>query len=222
MSHRHSLILLGLVLIALGVLERDWLLPAVWLGCDFLALGIAHAQGAHRIFGKRSDGTLPAWSWFIFLPLFLYTSAVWHLIRLLSREPAHNVVTENLVVGRRLLPGELDGEFANYVDLTAEFAEPSVIRRSAGYLSFPVLDGAAPDPDVLHDVVNRLRPGKTYVHCAQGHGRTGLFALAVMLKSGAARTVSEGLEKLRRVRPGINLSVAQRRCIEDFARSCNP
>lgn len=222
MSHRHSLILLGLVLTALGILERGWLLLAVWLGCDFLALGIAHVRGAHRIFGKRSDGTLPAWSWLAFLPLLLYTSAVWYVIRLISREPAHNIVTEDLVVGRRLLPEELDGEFANYVDLTAEFAEPSVIRRSAGYLSLPVLDGSAPGPDALREMVNRLRPGKTYVHCAQGHGRTAMFAIAVMLKSGTVRTVSEGLEKLSRVRPGINLSVAQRRCIESFAGRCNP
>jgi hypothetical protein len=124
MSHRHLLTLLGTVLIAIGIFERGWLLPAVWLGCDFLALAIAHARGAHRVFGKRADGSLPFWSWLAFLPLLLYTSAVWHIVRLFSREPAHNKVTEDLLVGRRLLPGELDDEFANYVDLTAEFANP--------------------------------------------------------------------------------------------------
>jgi len=144
MSHQHLLTLLGLVLIGLGFFERGWLLLAVWFGCDFLALGIAHTRGAHRVFGKRPDGSLPFWSWLVFLPLLLYTNAVWNFLRVFSREPAHNRLTEDLVVGRRLVPGELDGEFANYVDLTAEFSEPLALRRSVAYLCFPILDVPRP------------------------------------------------------------------------------
>ncbi len=184
MSHQYLLTLLGLLLMAVGFYEGGWMLVVVWLGGDFLVLGIAHARGAHRVLGKRPDGSLPFWSWVVFLPLLLYTSAVWQILRLISREAAHNVVNNSLVVGRRLLPGELSGEFANYVDLTAEFSEPRAIRASSGFLSFPILDGSAPDSKALREFVHRLRPGKTYIHCAQGHGRTGLFALAVLLKSG--------------------------------------
>jgi hypothetical protein len=54
-----------------------------------------------------------------------------------SRKPARSVVTEQLVVGRRLLASEFGGEFDNYIDLTAEFAEPSTIRHSPAYRSFP-------------------------------------------------------------------------------------
>ena len=103
------------------------------------------------------------------------------------------------------------------MDLTAEFAEPLAIRRLAGYRSFPILDGAAPVPDELLGFIGRLSPGRTFIHCAQGHGRTGLFALALMLKIGTAQTCEEGLEKLRSVRPGINLSAVQSRCIESVA-----
>src|SRR6185295_2361530 len=99
-----------------------------------------------------------------------------------------------------------DGEFVNYVDLTAEFREPSAIRRLPGYRSFPILDGSAPDPDSLDKMLAGLRPGRMFVHCAQVHGRTGLVILALMLKSGAVSSVSEGLEKLRGVRRGIKLS----------------
>ena len=221
MSHRHALALLGLMLVAIGLFERSWLLLAVWLGGDFLALGVAHARGFHRILGKRSDGSLPLWSWLVFLPMLLYTNAGWQILRVLSREPPLNQVTENLSVGRRLLPGEVEGEFANYIDLTAEFPEPLAIRRSNAYLSFPILAGAAPDLKALNEFLNRLRPGRTFVHCAQGHGRTGLFALALMLKSGAVKTMGEGLEKLKVVRPGINLAAIQRECIEQFAVAFN-
>ena len=171
------------------------------------------------MFGKRVDGTLPWWSWVLFFPLLLYTWAVWHVVRLFSREPARSIVTEQLVVGRRLLAFELDEKFANFVDLTAEFSEPGVIRHSPSYRSFPILDSTAPTPEALHAAVASLRPGRTFIHCAQGHGRTGLFALAVFLRSGVARSVEDGLRILSAVRPAIRLSREQHRCILIYAQN---
>lgn len=213
-SYRHLLALLGSVLIILGAVERGWALLATWLGCNFLALAIAHSRGAHWIFGKRPDGRLPIWSWILFLPLLSYTYAIWHLLRVVSRESARSIVTDQLVVGRRLLPSEFDERFENYVDLTAEFSEPQVVRCSKAYLSFPILDGAAPSPEALRAALANLRPGRTFVHCAQGHGRTGLFALAMLLTKGVARNVEEGLQMLQASRPGIRLNRDQHRCIQ--------
>ncbi|MBI4659424.1 MAG: phosphatase [Verrucomicrobia bacterium] len=201
------------------MIEGGWFSIAVWLGCDFLVLGVAHGRGSHRVFGKRADGTLPLWGWLLFFPLLIYTTLVWHLIRLFSREAARSSVTEQLVVGRRLLAFELAGDFDNFIDLTAEFSEPSSIRCSPCYRSFPILDGAAPTPEALHAAVTALRPGRTFIHCAQGHGRTGLFALAVLLSSGVARSVEDGLRMLSAVRPGIRLSREQRRCIQIYAQN---
>jgi hypothetical protein len=208
---------LGLALVAIGIIRGVWFLPITWLGVDFCVLGIAHVKRAHNLFGKRPNGSLPLWSWIVFLPLLLYTSAVWRLSLFLSREPAQNKVTDEVVIGRRLLPTEVQGEFANYIDLTAEFQEPRSIRDLPAYLNFPILDGSAPDPETLNQTFARLRPGRTFIHCAQGHGRTGLFTLALMLRTGAVRSVDEGLAKLQSVRPRIRLSNAQRQCIEAFA-----
>jgi hypothetical protein len=209
---------LGAVLIAFGLADRGWLLIAVWLGFDFVILGIAHGRGSHGVFGKKADGTLQSWSWLVFFPLLICTTAVWHLVRLLSREPARSIVTDGLVIGRRLLATEFDGTFDNYVDLTAEFSEPSLIRHSSSYRSFPILDGAAPTAEALREVVASLGPGRTFVHCAQGHGRTGLFGLAILLRSGVARTVEDGLRLLRDARPGIRLNREQLECIRTYAR----
>lgn len=217
MSYRHILTLLGILLVILGLIERGWFIAITWLGCNFLILGIAHARGAHSVFGKRNDGTLPLWSQVLFFPLLLYTAIAWHLVRIFSREPKQNEVTDTLVVGRRLLAWELNDRFDNYVDLTAEFSEPGAVRRSQSYRNFPILDGAAPAPEVLHAAVTSLKPGRTFIHCAQGHGRTGLFALAVLLHSGAAKNVEEGLRILQTVRPAIHLNPEQRRCIENYA-----
>jgi hypothetical protein len=219
MSYRHLLTLLGIVLVVLGLVERGWFLGAVWLGSDFLVLAIAHGRGSHRVFGKRADGTLPLWGWLVFFPLLIYTAVVWHFVRLFSREPASNAVNEQLVVGRRLLATELEGEFDNFVDLTAEFSEPSAVRSSPSYCSFPILDGSAPSPEALRAAVASLRPGRTFIHCAQGHGRTGLFALAVLLRSGVARSVEDGLRMLSAVRPAIRLSRQQYRCIQIYAQN---
>jgi protein-tyrosine phosphatase len=217
MRYSVTLSVLGITLMGAGALRGDWLIPVLWLGGNFLALGIAHGIGAPRIFGKRPDGSLAPWGWLSFLPLLALTSAVWHLSRMLMRESAYNSVTENLVVGRRLLSSELPREFDNYVDLTAEFAEPRAIRSQPGFVCFPILDGGVPTPEALREAISRLRSGTTFVHCAQGHGRTGLFALAVLLRSGIAKDVEEGLQMLRKVRPGIRLNRDQRLCIEEFA-----
>jgi hypothetical protein len=217
MSYRHLLAVLGLLLIMVGAVERGWAWLAVWVGCDLVALAFAHARGVHRLFGKRPDGTLPLWAWLIFLPLLSYMSAVWHLARIFSRKPARSAVTGQLVVGRRLLASELDGGFDNYVDLTAEFAEPSAIRHSPAYRSFPILNDAAPSPEALHVAVRSLRRGRTFIHCGRGYGRTGLFALAVLLTSGVAHSVEDGLRMLTAVRPGIRLNREQRKCIQVYA-----
>ena len=218
MSYKHLLPLLGVALIVFGLVEHGWLLVLVWLGADFLIVGMAHWRNTHGVFGKRADGTLPLWSRLLFLPLRAYSGAVWNLLRLVSREPAHSAVTPNLVVGRRLLASELEGKFDNYVDLTAEFVEPRAIRQSPAYRCIPLLDGSAPSPDTLHQALNSLRPGRTFVHCAQGHGRTGLFALALLLTSGAARSIEDGLQMLRAARPGIRLNREQQQCIQAFGK----
>jgi hypothetical protein len=214
--HAVLLTLLGLLAIAAGFRSGGWGALLVWLGLDFLLLGLAHLRGDHRVFGKRPDGTLPWWSWLVFLPLLAYTAAAWHLVRLLSREARVNRVSDQLVVGRRLLSDEVAPGFVSYVDLTSELQEPRGARQAPGYRAFPILDASAPDPEALRAAVAGLPPGPVFVHCAQGHGRTGLFALAVLLSSGAVRDVEEGLALLAGVRPAIRLSTVQLRCIRTF------
>ena len=213
------LIFIGGVLLGLGACKQGWWLLLAWIGLSFLWLGVAHAIGWHRAFGKRSDGTLPLWSKLLHLPLLAYTSLFWHLLRLFSQRPAQTQVTEQLVIGRRLLALELKEEYVNYIDLTAEFQEPAAIRRQAGYFCFPILDASAPAPEAMRLAIDQLRPGKTYVHCAQGYGRTGLFALAMLLSSRTVKDIAEGLQMLKKLRPGIRLNAVQLRCIEAYAHT---
>jgi hypothetical protein len=217
MKHAITLTFVGIALMIMGAQVGVFGAFLVWLGFNFLLLGGGHFRKVHSLFGKRSDGTLPLWSWIIFLPLFLFGIFVWHLARAFSSEPAVNRISSQLVIGRRLLSGERPEEFANYIDLTAEFQEPRELREAPGYVAFPILDASAPSPEDLRAAITRLNPGSTFIHCAQGHGRTGLFALAVLLSSGAVRSVEEGLSLLASVRPAIRLSPTQTDCIRAYA-----
>ena len=52
-------------------------------------------------------------------------------------------------------------------------------------------------------------PGAVYIHCAQGHGRTGTFAAAVLLAKGHCDSVDAAVARLRAVRPRLALGKAQ-------------
>ncbi len=210
--------LTGILLAIAGVVWRGWFWLMCWFGLSLLWLSLAHIRQNHHLFGKRPDGTIPLFALLLHLPFFGYLHVLWHTLRLLSREPAYHAVTDQLIVGRRLLVGELPSNCDNYIDLTAEYGEPAAVRGLSGYVCFPILDGSAPSTDALARFIAALRPGRTFVHCAQGHGRSGLFALAMLLAHGVVPNIEEGLCLLQNARPRIWLNAAQRRCLDEFAR----
>ena len=114
-----------------------------------------------------------------------------------------------------MLGSELPQGIDVIIDLTCEFAEPHAVRKHPGYVAFPMLDGAAPSVEALLASIRSIPQGKVvFIHCAQGHGRTGLFALGLLLYRGYAGSVTEGFALLRAARPGIHLSAGQWACIK--------
>lgn len=184
-----------------------WLL--IWAGVSFGWIAIGYAGMGPRVFGKTSRGRIPlAWK-VLNLPYLAMTWLVWHVVRLLSREEAFNTIDANLVIGRRLLASEAPEGFDHYVDLTAEFEEPAPIRIRSGYRCLPILDATVPAIEDLREAVESSVNGRVFVHCAQGHGRTGLFALALLLRRGRVQTVEEGIGLLRSLRPAVRLNRVQ-------------
>ncbi|RFC49110.1 MAG: Protein-tyrosine phosphatase [Verrucomicrobia bacterium] len=184
-----------------------WLL--IWAGVSFGWIALGYAGMGPRVFRKTSSGRIPlAWK-VLNLPYLSMTWLVWHAVRLLSREEAFNTIDANLVIGRRLLASEAPDGFDHYVDLTAEFEEPAPIRIRPGYRCLPILDAAVPAIEELREAVESSVNGRVFVHCAQGHGRTGLFALALLLRRGRVQTVEEGVGLLRSLRPAVRLNRVQ-------------
>jgi len=209
MSYCWLLPAVGAAICLAGWQAGGWGRLALWLGGDFVLLGLAHAGRNPRLLGKRPDGRLAAWSWAIGLPLHSLSLGIFHLTRLLGREAPWDRLDGEVYVGRRLLAREVPSGCRVWVDLTAEFQEPAAIRRRPGYRAFPVLDGSVPTLEELERELAAIPAGPIFIHCAQGHGRTGLFAAALLIARGQARTAEEAVGLIQKARPGVRLNRAQ-------------
>lgn len=216
MKYALAFLLVGILVSYLGMTLGRWWNLLHWFSISCFTLSTGYAGLGPRVFGKRPDGRIPIWSKIIHFPYLLYSSAIWQLVRVLSRENPTDRISEDLILGRRLDSGELPPGVSSCVDLTAEFEDPEEIRKSTRYISLPILDAGVPSPVDLHSTISELPPGLTLVHCAQGHGRTGLFALALLADRGRIRSYEEGLTLIKRARPGIRLNGTQEQFIRKY------
>lgn len=187
-----------------------------WPAVSFFSAGLAYLGMGPRVFGKDARGRIPLWSKLFHFPFLASMALLWHVVRLLSRENAYDRVSADLIVGRRLLAGELPDGVANYLDLTAELEAPRAVRRLEGYRCHPIMDGGVPSAAALHATLCDLGPGLTYIHCARGHGRAAVVALALLAQRGAITDTDDGLEKLKSVRPRVRLNARQLAFVREY------
>lgn len=217
---RHAILfsVLGASLIAIALSNGGAWYLLLWLAVNFWCIAVGYAGAGAGILGKGPAGRIAFWAKVVYLPYFLFSSCVWHLGRLLIRESAYNEIAPGLLLGRRLLTHEVPAGIANYVDLTAEFEDSVTIRKGRNYICLPVLDASVPVPDKLKTALSQAREGSTYVHCAQGHGRSALFALLLLADRGIVHSCEDGLALLQKARPGIRLNSAQRVFVERYMK----
>lgn len=196
-----------------------WML--LWPTLSFLLAGAAFLGAGPALMGKRPDGRIALWAWCLQLPYFTVSALVWYCQRWFGTEDCHNQVAPGLWVGRRAFSDELPPGVDVVVDLTAEFAEPrDVARNGRTYFCLPTLDATVLDEGQVRELVRYLadHPGVIYLHCAQGRGRSAMLAAAVLIERGQASTPEEAEALMRRARPTVHLSPAQRRLIARVAR----
>lgn len=211
-------LLLAIAIAVAGVRGGPWawflFYPAFSLG----AVSAGYFFAAPGVFGKRYDGRRSKLGWFLVLPYVLYVSAVWHVVRLMSRESKANWLGDDILLSRRLLGHELPKGVASVVDLTCEFTEPKGLWKIESYLCCPMLDGSAASATDIRELAMDIleMPKPVLIHCAQGHGRTGLVASAVLRISGRAQTAADAIAMVRAARPGVELNAKQRSILEQI------
>ena len=210
----------GLILQAASL--QGWFWVLVWPGISFGAVGLAYLGLGPGIFGKRPDGSM-AWHAIVFLlphlaPLWL----TWRLVRAVSREDCSNEVVPGVFVGRRPLAGEIPPEVTLLVDLTAEFPELRAVQAGRQYVSAPMLDTGIAQREPFAELVRQVSqwPGAVYIHCAQGHGRSGTLATAVIVAKGHCATADEAVSMLRAARPRLRLGRNQLAFAKSICEMC--
>jgi hypothetical protein len=141
-------------------------------------------------------------------------------MRIFEGRKPWNHLNADFLIGRRLLCHEYPTGIASVADLTCELAAILPAHAPVTYFGFPILDGGCPRATELLSNVRAISglPKPLYVHCAQGHGRTGLVAAAILLAEGNAETVDSALVQIRSARPSVRIDGRQRRALEEFAQ----
>jgi protein-tyrosine phosphatase len=201
---------------------------AGWVAVTFLVVAAAYAINAAGLLFKRRTGGRWPWAWPLAGPYLLLTELSYRISRKTTPEPGIVPVAENLFLGRRLLPTEAaqavaDHRFQAVLDLAAEFAAPRSFRALPHYYSVPVLDAAAPSAGQLRAstawLLDRVKAGPVYVHCALGHGRSALAAAAYLLAAGLAPDPKTAVARVKAARPKAKLTEPQWAELAAFAKS---
>jgi len=211
--------LFSILAVAIGMVAArhgPWTWPFFYPAISFGGVAAAYYFGTPALFGKQLDGRRSILGTLLLGPYMAFLAVVWHVMRRVSRESVTNALGDDLVLSRRLLGHELPEQVASVVDLTCEFTEPNTNWSIQSYLCYPMLDGSGPSSNEIRELATEIlkMPKPVLIHCAQGHGRTGLVAAAVLLVSGEAETAGDAIAMVQAVRPGVELNSRQRAILE--------
>lgn len=107
---------------------------------------------------------------------------------------------------------------SSVVDLTAEFPARDAVINGRTYLCLPSLDCEMPPRDELLKLARRVADmrGKTYVHCANGHGRSACLAALVLMIRGEATGWRDAFVIMRKTRPQVNIQSPQENMLQSI------
>jgi predicted protein tyrosine phosphatase/membrane-associated phospholipid phosphatase len=210
--------------LAVGSLVVVWWPWGAFLLWPAIALGVmaaAYFGVGPRVF-RKCNGRLPWTTSWTLGPVLIGQ----HLSRLFYRRQgsAWDQLTPRLRIGgvlnRREASDSVRQGVTAVLDLTAEFSEAKSFLQLE-YKNVPILDLTAPTVAQLEEMIlfidRESATGIVYVHCKIGYSRTAAVAAAYLLRSGAASSVSEAIEAVRRVRPCVVIRPEVLAALREFA-----
>ena len=202
--------IVSVLLIVASIMHGGWYFLCLWPAISFGIVAVGYLFAGPRVYGKTDAGILSSLTTILLLPYLLYLWGVWYAVRIVKTESAYDQLTGNIYIGRRLLAREFPEFIDHVIDLTCEFTEPKPLRN-ADYHSMQILDGFVPDSQQFKAWIAKAATldGKIYIHCAEGHGRTGLFAAALLVHLGHSQSVDDALQFVKSKRPLVRLGSRQ-------------
>jgi membrane-associated phospholipid phosphatase len=200
-----SVYVLGAIACLLGAtLFRPAGLILIWPAISLAVVAAGYFGLGPRIF-RKTAGRIPPHVQLLLGPYLLGAQ----ISSRLYRRKAPCQVAPGVLIGGQLSRRDagrlLDDGVTAVLDLTAEFSEPSVLRKRLRYAAIPILDLTPPSHAQLREAVKFIeeqsRHGTVYVHCALGYSRSVCTAAAWLLESGLASTAQQALAKTQAARP---------------------
>ncbi len=200
-----------------------------WVAVSFWLVTAAYFMNAGCIFRKHSDGSIPRYIRWLFIPIFVIIKG-YHLWAIRNdSSPAVQKIEDRLFLARRLPVSEVDKIEANQIDaildVTAEFGAPdwTLIGKKINYLNIPVLDHKPPSKAQLIQAVNWIhghvkKNKNVMVHCALGRGRSVMVMAAYLLSRDPHLTVDEALLRINKIRPAARLNRRQLKLLNRIDR----
>eukprot|EP01102_Stenamoeba_stenopodia_P008196 TRINITY_DN2337_c0_g2_i1.p1 TRINITY_DN2337_c0_g2~~TRINITY_DN2337_c0_g2_i1.p1 ORF type:complete len:273 (-),score=47.88 TRINITY_DN2337_c0_g2_i1:553-1371(-) len=156
-------------------------------------------------------------------PFLLLVWLVWYSRAATTSDPSSQHIVEKWYIGRQpLRHADLPHNTAMVVDLSSEFGRLYSLRKSSiKYRCISSLDTSPPPDHKLGRYIKIMKEaiavdGNVFIHCANGHGRSAAFLVAVMWMSGYSPSLSEAEKTLKSIRPSIRIRAGQRRFLEQI------
>lgn len=225
-------LVLAALLLTAGFFIAPWPLKLLlgWAAASFFIVSSAYWLNSASIFRKRSDGSLPWYSRWLFVPFLAAAGWYNHWARQRDKVPPLQQVSSGLFLGARLTQADLplvqQHNIRAVLDVTAEFAALDGLAdlSSIHYLNIPVLDHAVPKPEQLQQAVNwlaqqRAAGRKVLVHCALGRGRSVLLLAAFLLSRHNSHNAEQAIALIKQVRHTAGLNRRQLEALRRFTQS---
>ena len=183
-------------------------------------VSLAYIFDLPGIFRKKSNGSIPFYIRWIFIPFLLGSQLYNTWARKNDKVPAIQKIDDNLYLACRLFASDVATLQAKGVtailDVTAEFdgLDWTAESEALDYFNVPVLDHKSPGAEKLVQAIHWLENHITssngvVIHCALGRGRSVLVMAAYLLSKNNQLTISQVLEKIQGIRTTAGLNKAQ-------------
>ncbi len=215
--------LMGALLAAIMAWYAPWFIVSTllwWIALSLTVVSSAYVFNYPSLFRKRTDGSIPFYIRWIFIPFLIGTDAYNSWARKNDKVPPIQRIDDNLFLACRLFRRDIETLNEHGVnailDVTAEFdgLDWSAYQADCDYLNIPVLDHTSPTPEQLNTAINwidqHIKDGnKVVVHCALGRGRSVLTLAAYLLARDDTLSVTDALKKIRTIRSTARLNKRQ-------------